>query len=138
MRNQGQFLVDDADAKLPGMIRSSYVNALAGKRDLAGVLLNCPAQNLHERRLAGTVFAEEHVHFAWPHLQRDVVQSDDTRKLFADTAHLQNRDLLTQFLVDRLHCCERRSIRWFSGTVSTRANERASEPTRAEWGSEGP
>ena len=59
--------------------------------DLAGVLAVGAAEDLHQRRLAGAVLAEQHVHFAGVQRQIDAVERDDAGKGLADAAHLEHR-----------------------------------------------
>src|SRR5205814_2785684 len=58
--------------------------------DLAGVRAVEPVQDVHQRRLARAVLPEQRVHFAAPHVERDVVVGDDAWKLLADPLHLED------------------------------------------------
>ena len=58
--------------------------------DLAGVGLVQPVEDVHQRRLAGAVLAQQRVHLAAREVEVDVVVGDDPRELLGDPAHLEN------------------------------------------------
>ena len=58
--------------------------------DLARVGPVEAVEDVHQRRLAGPVLAEERVHLAAPQVEVDVVVRDDARELLADAAHLEH------------------------------------------------
>ena len=49
-----------------------------------------PVEDVHQRRLAGAVLAEQRVHFAATDVEGDLVVGDDARELLADVPHLEN------------------------------------------------
>src|SRR5687767_5320577 len=59
--------------------------------DLAAVLAVGAAEDLHQRRLAGAVLAEQHVDFAAVQRQIDTIERNHTRKRLPDAAHLEHR-----------------------------------------------
>ena len=59
-------------------------------QDFACVLAIRAAQDLHQRRFAGAVFAEQDVDFAGVERQVDAVERDDAGKRFPDAAHLED------------------------------------------------
>ena len=61
---EAQLLVDDADAPAPGVGRGREADRLAGDADLAGVRLDGPGEDLHQRGLAGAVLADDGVDVA--------------------------------------------------------------------------
>ena len=63
------------------------------QEDLAGIRTVEPVEDVHQRRLAGAVFAQERVHLTAPDIELDVVVGDDTRELLADAAHLEHQVL---------------------------------------------
>ena len=64
---------------------------LAGDEDLAGVGLVDAAQNLHQRRLAGAVLADQADDLAGPDLDRDVLQRVNAGEALVDPDHRQGR-----------------------------------------------
>ncbi len=60
------------------------------EENLAGVGPVEPVEDVHQRRLAGAVLAEERVHFALAELEVDVVVGDDAGELLRDPAHLEH------------------------------------------------
>ena len=62
---------------------------LAVHADLALVRVVEPVEDVHERRLAGAVLAEERVHLALRELEVDVVVRDDAREPLRDAAELE-------------------------------------------------
>ena len=82
MRNQAEFLEHDADA---GRDRIVIVREMAGGAvdfDRAGIRLMNAAQDLHQRRLARAVLAEQRVDLAARNLQINVGQRLHARKAF--------------------------------------------------------
>ena len=80
VRDEVELLVDDADAERERVARAVDRRRLAVEPDLAGVLAIRAAENLHQRRLAGAVLAEQHVHVAGVERQIDAVERDDARE----------------------------------------------------------
>src|SRR5688572_18353278 len=91
MWHEIQFLVDQADPERQRIARGLNVHVASLQTDGPGVLAIGAAQNLHERRFAGAVLAEEHVDFASVERQVDPIERHDARKRLADAAHLENR-----------------------------------------------
>src|SRR5262249_58943661 len=61
--HQAEVLVDHADAALDGVAWGAQDDPLAGDANLAFVRAIEPAQDVHERGLAGPVLPEERQHF---------------------------------------------------------------------------
>src|SRR5262249_7290004 len=59
-------------------------------QDLAGIGLVEPVQDVHERRLARSVLAQERMHLTTREFEADVVVGEDARKLLHDPAHLED------------------------------------------------
>src|SRR5206468_1700079 len=89
VRDQVEFLVDDVDAEVHRPLGGIDHDGLAVENNLAAVRLLGAGQDLHERRLAGAVLADEGVDLAGTHLEADAVERDDTRVALADPAHLE-------------------------------------------------
>ena len=53
-----------------------------------------PVEDVHQRRLAGAVLAEERVHLAAAEVEVDVVVGDDAREALGDPAKLENGPLV--------------------------------------------
>ena len=62
--------------------------------DLARVGLVEPVEDVHQRRLAGAVLAEQRVHLAARELEVDVVVRDDAGEHLRDPAQLEDRSRL--------------------------------------------
>ena len=58
----------------------------------AGVRLDHAGGDVHQRRLAGAVLAEQGVHLAGQNLERDVLQRGDAGEALGDAGHGQRRD----------------------------------------------
>ena len=78
-------LIPRAIASAGPAIRTSC----AVEQDRALVGSGEPVEDVHERRLAGPVLAEQGVDLARPHVEVDVVVGDDARVALRDPAHLQ-------------------------------------------------
>ena len=59
--------------------------------DLALVGVVEPVEDVHQRRLAGAVLAEQRVHLALAEIEADVVVGDDAGEALRDPAHLEDR-----------------------------------------------
>ncbi len=90
-RDQIELLIDHADAQIFGCARRVDGNGLAIDRNFAGVGALRAGQDLHERRFAGAVFADQCVHFAGLQVERNVFERANTGKRLPDAAHLEER-----------------------------------------------
>ena len=86
-----QLLMDDADAERLRVARAVDVDMLSKEFDRAAVARVDAGQHLHERRLAGAVFADQRHDLSLADLQLRVVQRVDAREVFLDTGHSENR-----------------------------------------------
>ena len=78
---------------IPASIASfadANVTGLPPSTDLAGVGLVEPVEDVHQRRLARAVLAEQRVHLAATELEVDVVVGDDAGERLRDPAHLED------------------------------------------------
>ena len=91
-RNQRQLLVNDDDPERLGIVDIAKAPLLAveGDRALIAAVGIDPAQHLHQRRLAGAVFAHQRVNLAGLDGEIDVAQRLHACKALADTAHLEH------------------------------------------------
>ena len=74
VRGQDELLVDHADAQVAAGSRVRDVHLLALEPDGAGILAVDAGQDLHERRLAGAVLADERMHLPGAQLELGVHQ----------------------------------------------------------------
>ena len=79
-RNQHEVLVDHADPARDGVGRLADRDWAPVEQDLALVGRRQPVEDVHQRRLAGAVLAEERMDLARPNLQVDPVVGDDPGK----------------------------------------------------------
>ena len=78
---------------IPASIASRADEKLIGlpvHEDLAAVGPVEPVEDVHQRRLACTVLAEECMHFATADVEGDAVVRDDAWELLADVPHLED------------------------------------------------
>ena len=75
-------------------LRRAEPDRLALDQDLALVRVVQPVEDVHQRRLAGAVLAEQRVHLAFAEVEADVVVRDDARKALRDVAHLEDGPLV--------------------------------------------
>ena len=106
MIGEGGLLVDDGDAALHHLVRIGVADGLAGDGDLALVAAVGAGEDLHQRRLAGAVLADESEDLAGEHVDVDVVEGAHPRKRLADAAHRQHQLAMSD---DRLSGCHRSS-----------------------------
>ena len=74
VRCQVEFLVDHRDPASTRVQRVRRPEGRALEFDVARVRHIGPAENLHQRALAGAIFADQRVDFARPDLQRDILE----------------------------------------------------------------
>src|SRR5699024_8763624 len=91
VRHQVHLLVDDADAVLLRSRRDRYRDLRSIDPDGALVALVYPGEDLHQRRLPGTVLADKHQHLAGVEPELNVLQCVDTWEALADPLHLKER-----------------------------------------------
>ncbi len=77
---QREVLVDHLDADVAALVRVAEVGRLAGDQDIAGVALIGAGQDLHQRRLAGRVVADEAEDLAGVQDEVDVGQGAGPRR----------------------------------------------------------
>ena len=82
-------LVHHADPVLDRGLRGAERDALAFDPDLALVRVVEPVEDVHERRLAGAVLAEERVHLAPAQVEVDVVVGEDAGEPLRDPPELE-------------------------------------------------
>ncbi|CAB4560410.1 unannotated protein [freshwater metagenome] len=90
VRQNCRVLVHERDAELGRQFWGESANGLALKRNLSRVRLVGTGCNVHERRLACAVFAEQSVHFAGADFKIDVGQSRDAREALCDSRQAQS------------------------------------------------
>ena len=95
-RHEHEVLVDHADAGLDGAHGIVEDAFLAIDEDLAGIGLVQARQDVHERRLAGAVLAEQAEHLATVCLDRDLVVCEHAGKPFRDVAQLKPHGCLEE------------------------------------------
>ena len=85
-------LVDHADAERRRRLRVGDPPHLAVDLDLAAVGRDEPDQDLHQRRLAGAVLAEDAVDLAAVEVEVDAVAGDDVAVALGDPCGWRRRD----------------------------------------------
>ena len=76
VRAEVQFLENDADAVAGGVAHRTEADRLAIEQDATEGRLLGPGENLHQRRLAGAVLADQHVDRAGTNAEVDTAKSD--------------------------------------------------------------
>ncbi len=89
--NQARVLVDHRHAEATRLGGTEVHGGISANADLSGVRLADAGENSHERRLAGTVLANERVDFPRAAVERDVAQSLHARKRFGDSGNGESR-----------------------------------------------
>ena len=85
-------LVHDRDAQSRRLARVEPLDRLPLEDHRAGVGLDGAGRDVHERRLARAVLAEQGVHLAGQDLERDVGQGGHAGVALGDAGHGQRRD----------------------------------------------
>ncbi len=90
-RHEHEVLVDHAHAGGDGVGWRPQPQRFTVEQHLTGVGLLQAEQDLHQRRLAGAVLAQQGMHLAAPDVEVDAVVGHDAGKRLGDAAHLQQR-----------------------------------------------
>ena len=93
-RDQHEVLVHHADAVLDRGLRRAELGRLAVDQDLALVRPVEAVEDVHQRRLAGAVLAEQRVHLALAQVEVDAVVRDDAGEALRDPTKLENGPLV--------------------------------------------
>ncbi len=91
--HEAALLVDHGDSGVGGALLVEADDRGAVDLDGAAVRLIHARDQVHERRLAGAVLADQRVHLAAPDLERDVIDRTDAREGPDHVAHGQTRPL---------------------------------------------
>jgi hypothetical protein len=97
MRHQVQFLVDHHHPGGFGHTRRAENERAALEADRAGVGLVDAAHDLHQRRLAGTVFAAQRVDLPRADIEIHAIERPDTGKRLGDAHEPQQWHVLGSF-----------------------------------------
>jgi hypothetical protein len=96
-------LRDDRDAQLAGLPRVQVPRRVAADLQLPGVRVEDPADDLHQRRLAGPVHPHQGVHLAREELDRDAPQSGGAAEALGHVSDAQHRFTQHRFSDDGRH-----------------------------------
>jgi hypothetical protein len=95
-RDEHEVLVHHADPALDRVLRRAERDALAVEDDLTLVGLREPVEDVHQRRLAGAVLAEQRVNLAAAKVEVDVVVGDGAGKDLRDSPAVREPALRPQ------------------------------------------
>ena len=96
--DQLEVLVNHADVEVVGVVGVADFDDLSVLFNDAALRLIEPKEHAHQRRLAGTVFAEQRVDFPSLELEGDVVIGADAGKFLRDIQHLNDIFRFRQFI----------------------------------------
>src|SRR6185295_1829308 len=91
LRNEHQLLMNDVDPELVSLVRSFDFDRIALPKNLTPVSFIESGDDLHERRFARAVFADQRVTFAAAHFEAHVVKHGDSAERLGDVRHFQER-----------------------------------------------
>ena len=92
--HQVELLVDDADAELLRVLGRDRLVRLAVEEELALVDLVHAGEHLHQRRLAGSVLADQRVHLAGAQVEVHVLERLDAGEALAHPLDVQQQRAL--------------------------------------------
>src|SRR5439155_18134369 len=90
LRYEAELLVHRRDAQHLRIAWRADDHRLAVEDDLAGIPAIRAAEDLHQRRFAGAVLAEQDVHLAGAKVEVHAVERDHAGEGFRDGAHLED------------------------------------------------
>ena len=86
LREQAQFLIDNANAVLPCDNRGTDYDRDTVELNLAGIWTNDACEHLHQRRLAGAIFPHDGMNVAAMHEKIHAVDRDNAAIAFSQAA----------------------------------------------------
>jgi hypothetical protein len=89
-RRERQLLRNRDDPELESAAGRADRHGVAVDCDRAGIGRKCPVQDLHQRRLAGAIFAGKGVDLAWDQREVDACERLHAREGFRDTPHFDD------------------------------------------------
>ena len=84
-----ELLMDEGDAEAHRIVDVLDLDGFVGKDDFSGVGLVDAAEDFHQGRLASAVFAAQADDFGLADIEIDIIERDDARESFGDSAHRQ-------------------------------------------------
>src|SRR5215208_6620891 len=84
-------LVDHTNSTRDGICRVGNLDGLPIEKDLTFIRASQSKEDVHERRLACSIFAKQGMDFSGFDIQINFVVSNDTRITLCDSAHLEPR-----------------------------------------------
>ena len=93
-RDEHEVLVHHPDPELDRVLRRGDRHGLAVQKDLARVGGVQPVEDAHQRGLAGSVLAQQGMHFAATQVEVDVVVREHPGKLLGDPSELEDGRLV--------------------------------------------
>src|SRR5438093_6660677 len=123
--------LDHAHATLQRLAGAVVDDRLAAEADRTSIGAVDPGKDLHQRRFASTVLADNCVHFAGVQIEVDALQRLHAWKGFADAAHLHQRLLATWGHCDFSTGQRRLAIQIQAGQRTRSGSERGSTPSQA-------
>src|SRR6185436_543376 len=89
--DEGEFLVDNRNARLFSVAHSAELLRAAFDEDLTTILRVWvdAAEDLHQGRLTSAVFPDQRMHLTLLQIQTDAIKRTNTREGLGDVAHLQ-------------------------------------------------
>ena len=82
-------MIDCEDAEILGMTGLSNFNGLLANEDRSLIRTVCTRQDLNQRGLAGTVFADKDMHLTSSKIERDIPKRNNAREAFRDLLRFQ-------------------------------------------------
>ena len=98
VRNLVEGLVDDRNSQFLCVAGILDVNLFPFDQNCALVLAIGSAQDLHEGRFSGSVFAEEHMDLTPSNIEAHIIQGNNTRETFASVLHFQDNIATFRFV----------------------------------------
>ena len=90
MRKNTQFLIDYCNAEFASVQRPLDVDFVAINADNAAILALSARKDLHQRRLASAIFAEQGMHLPFADRERYSLQGLDPWESLLNVLHLKN------------------------------------------------
>src|SRR5262245_17112983 len=84
--------MDELDAEVRGFARRADLDSLPGDEESSGIRRCNAAEDFHERRFTGAVFADDRQYLSWTQFEIYAIQRNHAWETLTDSLHLKHKN----------------------------------------------